>query len=118
MKLHLEGAVSVRHDAARGESLQTVGRPTHVRFVRPVLQWGRQRAMGNQLSAQDTRRFGRTVVCGALLVYGCLRIPAAAQPAAPRTQELPQLQLQQLQEDVRQLEAQQQQILGGLDELK
>jgi hypothetical protein len=53
------------------------------------------------------------VVCGALLVYGCLRIPAAAQPVAPQEQEL-----HQLQENVRHLEARQQQILDGLEELR
>jgi hypothetical protein len=47
------------------------------------------------------------------LVYGCLRIPAAAQSVAPQEQEL-----HQLQENVRHLEAQQQQILDGLEELK
>jgi hypothetical protein len=67
--------------------------------------------MGNQLSAQDNRRLGRTVVCGALLVYGCLRIPAAAQPVEPQAQEL-----HKLQDDVHRLEAQQQ-ILDGLEEL-
>ena len=40
------------------------------------------------MSAQDNRRLGRTVVCGALLVYGCLRIPAAAQPAEVAAQGL------------------------------
>jgi hypothetical protein len=65
------------------------------------------------LSAQDNRRLGRTVVCGALLVYGCLRIPAAAQPVAPQEPEL-----HQLQENMRYLEAQQLQILDGLEELK
>jgi len=69
--------------------------------------------VGDALSAQDNRRLGRTVVCGALLVYGCLRIPAAAQSVAPQEQEL-----HQLQENVRHLEAQQQQILDGLEELK
>jgi hypothetical protein len=52
------------------------------------------------------------VVCGALLVYGCLRIPAAAQPVGPQEQEL-----HQRQETVRHLEAQQRQILAGLEEL-
>jgi hypothetical protein len=47
------------------------------------------------------------------LVYGCLRIPAAAQPVEPQEQEL-----RQLQETVRRLEAQQQQILDGAEELK
>ena len=65
------------------------------------------------MSAQDNRRLGRTVVCGALLVYGCLRIPAAAQPVEPQGQEL-----HQRQESVRHLETQQQQILVGLEELK
>jgi PBP1b-binding outer membrane lipoprotein LpoB len=65
------------------------------------------------LSAQDNRRLGRTVVCGALLVYGCLRIPAAAQSVAPQEQEL-----HQLQENVRHLETRPQQILDGLEELK
>ena len=69
-------------------------------------------AVGDPLSAQDNRRLGRTVVCGALLVYGCLRIPAAAQPVAPQEQEL-----HQLQENVHHLEAQQQQIRDGLEEL-
>jgi outer membrane murein-binding lipoprotein Lpp len=69
--------------------------------------------MGGPLSAQDNRRLGRAVVCGALLVYGCLRIPAAAQPVAPQEQEL-----RQLQESVRHLEARQQQVLDGLEELK
>jgi hypothetical protein len=64
------------------------------------------------LSAQDNRRLGRTVVCGALLVYGCLRIPAAAQPVGPQEQEL-----HQRQETVRHLEALQRQILAGLEEL-
>jgi hypothetical protein len=53
------------------------------------------------------------VVCGALLVYGCLRIPAAAQPVEPQEQKL-----HQLQESVRHLETQPQQILDGLEELK
>jgi hypothetical protein len=70
-------------------------------------------AMGDPLSAQDNRRLGRTVVCGALLVYGCLRIPAAAQPVEPQEQAL-----RQLQESVRHLEARQQQILDGLEELR
>ena len=65
------------------------------------------------MSAQDNRRLGRTVVCGALLVYGCLRIPAAAQPVEPQEQEM-----RQLQENVHHLEAQQQQIRDGLEELK
>lgn len=65
------------------------------------------------MSAQDNRRLGRTVVCGALLVYGCLRIPAAAQPVGPQEQAL-----RQLQESVRHLEARQQQILDGLEELR
>jgi hypothetical protein len=65
------------------------------------------------LSAQDNRRLGRTVVCGALLVYGCLRIPAAAQSVGPQEQSL-----RRLQENVRHLEARQQQILDGLEELK
>jgi len=65
------------------------------------------------LSAQDNRRLGRTVVCGALLVYGCLRIPAAAQPVEPQEQEL-----HQRQGNVRHLEARQQQILDGLEELR
>jgi hypothetical protein len=47
------------------------------------------------------------------LVYGCLRIPAAAQPVAPQEPEL-----HQLRENVRYLEAQQPQILDGLEELK
>lgn len=68
--------------------------------------------MGNQLSAQDNRRVGRALVCGALLVYGCLRIPAAAQSAAePQAQEL-----QKFQQEVCQLEAPEQQSrdeLGG-----
>ena len=68
--------------------------------------------MGGPLSAQDNRRLGRTVVCGALLVYGCLRIPAAAQSVAPQ-----EPQLHQLQENVHHLEAQQQQIRDGLEEL-
>jgi hypothetical protein len=53
------------------------------------------------------------VVCGALLVYGCLRIPAAAQPVEPQEQKL-----RQLQESVRHLETQQEQIVDGLEELK
>ena len=65
------------------------------------------------MSAQDNRRLGRTVVCGALLVYGCLRIPAAAQPVEPQEQEL-----HQLQENVHRLEARPQQVLDGLEELK
>ena len=65
------------------------------------------------MSAQDNRRLGRTVVCGALLVYGCLRIPAAAQSVAPQEQEL-----YQLQENVHRLEARPQQVLDGLEELK
>ena len=65
------------------------------------------------MSAQDNRRLGRTVVCGALLVYGCLRIPAAAQPVEPQEQEL-----HQRQGNVRHLEARQQQILDGLEELR
>ncbi len=65
------------------------------------------------MSAQDNRRLGRTVVCGALLVYGCLRIPAAAQSVAPQEQEL-----HQLQENVHRLEARPQQILDRLEELK
>lgn len=65
------------------------------------------------MSAQDNRRLGRTVVCGALLVYGCLRIPAAAQSVAPQEQEL-----HPLQENVRRVEAQQQRGLDGLEELK
>jgi hypothetical protein len=69
--------------------------------------------MGNQLSAQDNRRFARALVCGALLVYGCLRIPAAAQPADQQAQAL-----HKLQDDVRVLETQQQHILAGLEELK
>ena len=60
------------------------------------------------MSAQDNRRVGRALVCGALLVYGCLRIPAAAQPAAaPQAQEL-----QKLRQYVRHLEAPQPQIPG------
>jgi hypothetical protein len=47
------------------------------------------------------------------LVYGCLRIPAAAQSVAPQ-----EPQLHQLQENVRHLETRQQQILDGLEELK
>jgi hypothetical protein len=47
------------------------------------------------------------------LVYGCLRIPAAAQSVAPQEQEL-----HQLQDNVRGVEAQQQQSLDGLEELK
>jgi outer membrane murein-binding lipoprotein Lpp len=70
-------------------------------------------AMGGPLSAQDNRRLGRAVVCGALLVYGCLRIPAAAQPVEPQEQAL-----RQLQESVRHLEARQQQIPDGLEELR
>jgi hypothetical protein len=69
--------------------------------------------VGGPLSAQDNRRLGRTVVCGALLVYGCLRIPAAAQSVEPQEQAL-----RRLQENVRRLEAQPQQILDGLQELK
>jgi hypothetical protein len=69
--------------------------------------------MGNYLSAQDNRRFGRTLVCGALLVYGCLRIPAAAQPTQPYTPAV-----HDLQEVVRKVEAQQQQILDRPEELK
>ena len=66
--------------------------------------------MGNQLSAQDNRRVGRALVCGALLVYGCLRIPAAAQPAAaPQAQEL-----QKLEQNVCQLEARPQQVRDEL----
>ena len=40
------------------------------------------------MSAQHDRRTARALVCGALLVYGCLRIPAAAQPAQQRVAEL------------------------------
>jgi PBP1b-binding outer membrane lipoprotein LpoB len=69
--------------------------------------------MGGPLSAQDNRRLGRTVVCGALLVYGCLRIPAAAQSVTPQ-----EPQMHQLQENVRHLEAHPQQVLDGLEELK
>jgi hypothetical protein len=47
------------------------------------------------------------------LVYGCLRIPAAAQPAEPQGQEL-----HQRQESMRHLETRQQQILDGLEQLK
>jgi hypothetical protein len=47
------------------------------------------------------------------LVYGCLRIPAAAQSVAPQEQELLQLQ-----ENVRHLETRPQQILDRLEELK
>lgn len=65
------------------------------------------------MSAQDNRRLGRTVVCGALLVYGCLRIPAAAQSVAPQEQEL-----HPPQENVRRVEAQHQRSLDGLEELK
>jgi hypothetical protein len=64
------------------------------------------------MSAQDNRRFTRALVCGALLVYGCLRIPAAAQPADQQAQEL-----HELQDDVRILETQQQ-VLAGLEELR
>ena len=35
------------------------------------------------MSAQHDRRTARALVCGALLVYGCLRIPAAAQSPHP-----------------------------------
>jgi hypothetical protein len=55
---------------------------------------------GKPLSAQDNRRLTRALVCGALLVYGCLRIPAAAQPVDPRS-----AQLHQLQNDLRDLAA-------------
>ena len=65
------------------------------------------------MSAQDNRRLGRTVVCGALLVYGCLRIPAAAQPVEPQEQKL-----REFQESVRRLETQQEQIVDRLEELK
>lgn len=47
------------------------------------------------------------------MVYGCLRIPAAAQSVAPQEQEL-----HQLQENVHRLEARPQQILDRLEELK
>ena len=40
------------------------------------------------MSAQDNRRVGRALVCGALLVYGCLYIPAAGQPAEVAAQGL------------------------------
>jgi hypothetical protein len=68
--------------------------------------------MGDHLSAQDNRRLGRAVVCGALLVYGCLRIPAAAQPVEPRAPAL-----HELQGDVHHLETPRQPILDGLEEL-
>ena len=40
------------------------------------------------MSAQHDRRTARALVCGALLVYGCLRIPAAAHSPRPPAAEL------------------------------
>jgi hypothetical protein len=102
--------VSARPDAGRAEPANCrLSDTCRIRVSCEILtvyrvqpQRRRRRTMGNQLSAQDNRRVGRALVCGALLVYGCLRIPAAAQPAAPHAQEL-----QKLRQDVRHLEAQQ-----------
>jgi hypothetical protein len=62
------------------------------------------------LSAQYDRGTARALVCGALLVYGCLRIPAAAQPAQP-----PDAELQKRTESVRKLEAGAQERLDGVE---
>ena len=63
------------------------------------------------MNAQHDRRTARALVCGALLVYGCLRIPAAARPA----EWPPAAELQKRTEGIRDLAAGAQERLDRLD---
>src|SRR5581483_8639171 len=80
------------------EPLPVIGRNLTVgRLECLVRSWT---VLGDHLSAQHNRRTARALVCGALLVYGCLRIPAAAEPTWR-----PDAELQKRTESVRQLAA-------------